>query len=160
MKDDKSLREDIVSLLTKGNAHASFDDAIKDLPANLRGKRPAGLPHSPWELLEHLRIAQWDIIEYALNPKHESPEWPSGYWPPSPEPPDTKAWDHSLNQFRKDLNKIVGKIKDPKTNLLAPIKHAKNQSLHNKALLLADHNSYHVGQLILVRRLLGAWKDA
>ena len=157
MKNDKALREDLVSLLTEGHAHISFDDAVKDLPAHLRGKRPTGLPHSPWELLEHLRIAQWDIIEYALNPKHESPEFPSGYWPKSPEPPDDKAWDKSIAAFRKDLKGLVSKIKDPDTDVLAPIKHAKDQSLHSKTLLLADHNSYHIGQLILVRRLLGAW---
>lgn len=157
MKKDKALREDLTNLLTEAHAHASFDDAVKDLPANLRGKRPAALPHSPWELLEHLRIAQWDIIEYALNPKHESPEFPSGYWPKSPEPPDNKAWDNSLATFRKDLQTLLSKIKDPATDVLAPIPHAKNQSLLNKTLLVADHNSYHIGQLIIVRRLLGAW---
>jgi hypothetical protein len=158
MKNDKSLREDLVSLLTEANAHASFGDAVKDLPANLRGKRPAGLPHSPWELVEHLRITQWDIIEYALNPKHESPEFPSGYWPKSPEPPDDKAWDRSVAAFRKDLSHLIEEIQDPKTDVLAPIAHAKNQSLHNKTLLLADHTAYHIGQLVLTRRLLGAWQ--
>jgi hypothetical protein len=158
MKNDKTLREDLLSLLTEANAHASFDDAVKDLPANLRGKRPDGLPHSPWELVEHLRIAQWDIIEYALNSKHESPEFPAGYWPKSPEPPDEKAWDKSIAAFHKDMKKLVAVVNDPSTDLLAPIPHAKNESLHNKSLLLADHNAYHIAQLVQTRRLLGAWK--
>jgi hypothetical protein len=158
MKNDKTLRQDLLSLLTEANAHASFDDAVKDLPANLRGKRPDGLPHSPWELVEHLRIAQSDIIEYALNPKHESPEFPAGYWPKSPEPPDEKAWDKSIAALHKDMKRLVGVIKDPSTDLLAPIPHAKSESLHNKSLLLADHNAYHIAQLVLTRRLLGAWK--
>ena len=89
----KPLRADLLALLSSENAHATFDAAVKDLPVELRGKRPKGAEHSPWELLEHLRIAQWDIIEYALHPKHASPEFPSGYWPKSPEPPDAKAWD-------------------------------------------------------------------
>jgi hypothetical protein len=158
MKNDKTLREDLLSLLTEANAHASFDDAVKDLPANLRGKRPDGLPHSPWELVEHLRIAQWDIIEYALDSKHESPEFPVGYWPKSPEPPDEKAWDKSIAAFHKDMKKLVAVVNDPSTDLLAPIPHAKNESLHNKSLLLADHNAYHIAQLVQTRRLLGAWK--
>lgn len=158
MKNDKTLRQDLLSLLIEANAHASFDDAVKDMPADLRGKRPDGLPHSPWELAEHLRIAQWDIIEYVFNPKHESPEFPAGYWPKSPEPPDDKAWDKSIAAFHKDMKKLVAAIKDPSTDLLAPIPHAKNESLHNKSLLLADHNAYHIAQLVLTRRLLGAWK--
>lgn len=158
MKNDKTLREDLVSLLTEGNAHASFDDAVKDTPVAARGKRPEGAPHSPWELLEHLRIAQWDIIEYALDPKHVSPEFPAGYWPNSPEPPDDKAWDKSIATFRKDRKKLIAAIEKPSTDLLAPIPHAKKQSLLNKTLLLADHNAYHLGQLVIVRRLLGAWK--
>lgn len=159
MKNDKTLREDLVSLLTENNAHASFDDTVKNMPADKQGKRPEGCPHSPWELLEHLRIAQRDIVEYALNPKHESPEFPSGYWPKSPEPPDEKAWEKSVAAFRKDLKKLVAAIEKPSTDLLAPIPHTKKQSLLNKTLLVADHNAYHVGQLIIVRRLLGAWRE-
>jgi DinB superfamily len=154
---DKSLREDLISLLSGENAHATFDSAVKNLPAALRGKRPPGTPHSPWELLEHLRIAQWDIIEYALNPKHVSPEFPAGYWPKSPAPPDEKAWEKSVASFHKDQKKLVAAIENQATDVPAPIPHAKKQSLLNKTLLVADHNSYHIGQLILVRRLLGAW---
>jgi hypothetical protein len=153
----KSLRDDLLALLTSENAHATFDAAVKNLPANLRGKRPKGAPHSPWELLEHLRIAQWDIIEYALNPKHVSPDFPAGYWPKSPQPPNAKAWEKSVAAFRADRKKLAAKIEDPATDLLAPIPHANNQSLLNKTLLLAAHNAYPLGQLILVRRLLSTW---
>ena len=153
----KALRVDLLALLSSENAHATFAAAVKDLPAEFRGKRPTGAQHSPWELLEHLRIAQWDIIEYALHPKHVSPEFPSGYWPESPEPPDAKAWDISVGAFRADLKKLADKIENPSTDLLAPIPHANNQSLLSKTLLLADHNAYHIGQLVLVRRLLSCW---
>jgi hypothetical protein len=153
----KSLRADLLALLTSENAHATFEAALKNLPAGLRGKRPKGAPHSPWELLEHLRIAQWDIIEYALNPRHVSPDFPSGYWPKSPQPPNAKAWEKSVAAFRADRKKLAATIEDPSADLLAPIPHANNQSLLNKTLLLADHNAYHLGQLILVRRLLSAW---
>src|SRR6516162_1357417 len=152
-----SLRADLLALLTSENAHATFDATVKDLPADLRGKRPKDAPHSPWELLEHLRIAQWDIIEYALNPKHASPDFPSGYWPKSSEPPAEKAWEKSVAAFRADLTKLAARIEDSNTDLLAPIPHANNQSLLNKTPPLADHNAYHAGQLVLVRRLLSSW---
>jgi len=151
-----SLRADLLALLTSENAHATFDATVKDLPADLRGKRPKGAPHSPWELLEHLRIAQWDIIEYALNPKHSSPEFPLGYWPKSPEPPDGRAWDKSIAGFRADRKRLVAALE--KADILAPIKHANNQSLASKAILVIDHNAYHLGQLILLRRLLNIWQ--
>jgi hypothetical protein len=156
---ENSLKKDLLALLTGADAHASFDDAIKNLPPELRGQRPANAPHSPWELLEHLRLAQWDIVEYALNPKHKSPDFPCGYWPKSPEPPDAKAWEKSVESFRKDHKKLVAAIEDSSTDLLAPIPHANNQTLLSKTLLLADHNAYHIGQLILTRLLLNAWPE-
>jgi hypothetical protein len=156
---ENSLKKDLLALLTGADAHASFDDGVKNLPPELRGQRPASAPHSPWEIVEHLRIAQWDIVEYALNPKHKSPDFPSGYWPKSPEPPDAKAWEKSVEFFRKDRKKLVAAIEDSSTDLLAPIPHANNQTLLSKTLLLADHNAYHIGQLILTRRLLNAWPE-
>ena len=150
-----TLRKDLISHLTVENAHAGFDAAIKDFPAELRGQRPYNLPHSAYQLLEHLRLAQWDIIEYALNPKHKSPDFPDGYWPKSPEPPDAKAWDKSIAGFRADRKKLVAALE--KSDPLAPIPHADNQCLADKTVLLIDHNSYHLGQLILLRRLLNAW---
>ena len=103
MPNDAVLRQHLISLLTEGNAHATFDAAVKNLHEELRGKRPKGAEHSPWEILEHLRIAQWDILEFSRDAKHKSPEWPKEYWPKSPAPPDGKAWDKSVRAFRKDL---------------------------------------------------------
>ena len=156
-KDLDALRETLISQLTEDHAHAGFDAAVKDFPANLRGERPDGLPHSAYQLVEHLRLAQWDIIEYALNPKHKSPEWPAGYWPQSPEPPDEKAFDKSVAAFRADRKKLVAALK--KSDVLAPIPHAKNESLVAKTILLIDHNAYHLGQLVLLRRLLNIWPE-
>ncbi len=158
MSHDASLRKQLVRLLTEANAHATFDDAVKDMPADLRGKTPNGAEHSPWQLLEHLRIAQWDILEFSRDAKHTSPEWPSGYWPASPEPPDDKAWDNSIRAFRKDLQAMCDLVADPATDLYGKIPHGDGQTILREALLVADHNAYHIGQLVLVRRLLGAWK--
>jgi hypothetical protein len=155
---DKSLREQLLALLTGGNAHADFEDAIRNLPAELRGKRPKDSPHSPWELLEHLRIAQSDILEFSRDAKHKSPSWPEGYWPQSPAPPDDKAWDKSVRAFRRDLKAMCELVSDPATDLYAKIRHGSGQTILREALLVADHNAYHLGQLILVRKLLGAWE--
>jgi uncharacterized damage-inducible protein DinB len=150
-----ALRKELLSHLSDENAHAGFDSTVKDFPPDLRGARPNDLPHSAWQLVEHLRIAQWDIVEYALNAKHKSPDFPDGYWPKSPEPPDAKAWDQSIAAFRADRKKLVAALR--KADLLAPIPHAGNQSLASKTVLLIDHNAYHLGQLVLLRRLLGTW---
>jgi len=155
---DALLREHLLSLLTGSNAHADFEAAIKDLPSELRAKTPEGAGHSPWQLLEHLRIAQWDILEFSRDASHQSPEWPIGYWPATAAPPDEKAWDKSVRAFRKDLKAFSDLIADDKTDLFAKIPHGDGQTILREALLIADHNAYHVGQLILVRKLLGAWK--
>ena len=157
MQNDKALREHVVNLLTKSEAHADFDAAVKDLPAKLRGEKPTGAEHSPWQLLEHLRIVQWDLIEYAVNPKHVSPEFPEGYWPKDPAPPNATAWDKSVESFRKDRKRLCELVMAEKTDLLAKIPYAGGQTLLRQALVTADHNAYHVGQLVLLRRLLGAW---
>ena len=156
-KNEAALREHIVNLLSLGNAHATFEQAVKGLPAELRGTRPKGAEHSPWEILEHLRIAQWDILEFSRDAKHQSPDWPTGYWPQSAAPPDEKAWDKSVRAFRRDLKGMCALVQDETTNLYAKIPHGDGQTILREALLTADHNAYHVGELVLVRRLLGAW---
>jgi len=156
-KESNAFRKELIALLTEDSAHAGFDAVVKDFPAGLRGERPEGLPYSAYQLVEHLRIAQWDIVEYALNPKHKSPEFPDGYWPKSPEPPDAKAWDKSVAAFRADRKKLVAALE--KADLLAPIEFANGQSLASKTILLIDHNAYHLGQLVLVRRLLKIWPE-
>ena len=152
------LRENLVSLLKGGNAHIDFESAIKGIPADLRGKRPKGSPHSPWELLEHMRIAQSDILEFSRDANHKSPEWPSGYWPKAPAPPSAAAWTKSVKQFRENLDEMCALVENPKVDLFARIPHGEGQTVLREALLVADHNSYHLGQLVLVRKLLGAWK--
>ena len=157
--DDKALREHLVFLLDGGGAHAKFSDAVAGLPADLRGKKPDKLPHSAWMLLDHLRIAQWDILEFSRNPKHVSPEWPAGYWSKTAAPPNPRAWGESVRQFEKDLKAVQDLVADPKTDLFARIPWGDGQTILREVLLVADHNAYHVAQLIDVRRLLGAWKE-
>ena len=158
MPDDKSLRQHLVNLLTRGEAHATFDDAVKDLPEELRGKVPPGAEHSPWQLLEHLRIAQWDILEFSRDAGHKSPQFPEGYWPAQAAPPGREAWEKSVDAFRADLKALCELVSDERTDLFAPIPHGDGQTILRQALLTADHNAYHLGQLVLARRLLGAWK--
>lgn len=159
MNNDKSLREHLLNLLKGSEAHVDFDAAVKDLPANLRGKRPEGAAHSLWETLEHMRITQWDILEFSRNAKHVSPEFPKGYWPATPEPPNEKAWDKSVVAFRADRKALVELIADESTDLFTPISHGDGQTILREALLVADHNAYHLGQFLLLRRLLGAWQS-
>jgi hypothetical protein len=156
---DQLLREHVIYVLDGGGAHAKFEDVVKNFPANLRGRKPAGLPHSPWMLLEHMRIAQSDILEFSRNPKHESPEWPEGYWPKTEAPPNPSAWDTSLKNFRKDLKAMRDLVENPKTDLFAKIPGGDGQTVLREALLLADHNAYHLAQLVDAKRALGAWRE-
>jgi len=154
-----ALREHLLYLLRGGGAHLDFEKAIAGLPPELRGVKPAGLPHRPWRLLEHLRIAQWDILRFCLDPRHVSPPFPEGYWPQGDAPPDPAAWDRSVAAFRADLLSVQALVSDPATDLFAPLPHGQGQTVLREALLVADHNAYHLGQLVVVRRLLGAWPE-
>jgi DinB superfamily len=154
----KQLRGHVLYLLDGGGAHAKFDDVVKDFPQELRGIKPSGLPHSAWMLLEHLRIAQWDILEFSHNPKYAAHQWPDDYWPKAETPPSPAAWNKSVQQFRKDLKSMQALVASPNTDLYARIPWGDGQTILREALLVADHNAYHVGQLVDVRRLLGAWK--
>jgi hypothetical protein len=155
---EQSLRKHLLELLDGGGAHAKFDDVIKGLPAKLRGTKPAKFPHSPWMLLEHMRLAQRDILEFSRDAKHVSPPWPSGYWPKTEAPPNAAAWNKSIQQFRRDLKAMQNLVANKKTDLFARIPWGDGQTVLREALLLADHNSYHLGQMLDVRRMLGAWK--
>ena len=152
MTDDQSIRTLLAQFVDWGNAHIRFDDAVKNFPAALRGRRPQGGPHSPWELLEHLRIALWDIVEFTRDAKHVSPEFPSGYWPNSPEPPTDTAWDESVAAYRESLRVLASFAEEPE--LFARIPHGDGQTPFREILLAADHNAYHLGQLMMVRRIL------
>ncbi|MDB5331009.1 MAG: transporter [Phycisphaerales bacterium] len=156
---DRALREHVLELLRGGHAHVEFDRAVGGLPAKLRGAKPPGQPHTPWRLLEHLRIAQRDILDFSRDGSHVSPDWPAGYWPPGDAPPNAKAWDQSVRAFKADSAAMQELVTNPATDLLAPIPGGKGQTVLREALLVADHNAYHLGQLIIIRRLLGAWKD-
>ena len=159
MAQDRRLIAHVHELLRGGHAHATFADVLNGWPEELRGRRPPGAPHSPWQLLEHLRICQSDILEFSRSASHVSPKFPEGYWPASDGPPDGPAWEKSVAAFRADLEGMEQLVADPATDLLARIPHGDGQTVLREALMLADHNSYHLGQLVLLRRQLGAWRE-
>ena len=156
---DRSLREHVLYLLRGGGAHLDFEQALADLPESARGAKVSGAPHTAWRLLEHMRIAQWDILEFSRNAQHVSPDFPQGYWPPGEAPPDDAAWEQSLEAFWADLQAMQDLVSDPNTDLLAPIPHGDGQTILREALLVADHNAYHLGQLVMLRRMLGNWSE-
>jgi hypothetical protein len=156
--DSNALRKHLLYLLGGGGAHVDFDSAITGWPARLRGSKPKGLPHTAWQLLEHLRIAQWDILDFSRNPKHVSPEWPEGYWPSTDAPPSPAAWNNSVSTFQADLKAMMSLVKSPRRDLFARIPHGEGQTILREALLVADHNAYHLGELVYLRRALGAWR--
>jgi hypothetical protein len=151
------LREQLARLLDWQDAHASFDAAVDGLPPAQRGVRPAGLPHSPWELVEHMRLAQHDILDFCRNPRYVELAWPADYWPESAAPPTPEAWDASIAAVRRDREAFRQLVTDAAIDLFAPIPHGTGQTILRELLLAADHTAYHVGQLVLTRRLLGAW---
>jgi hypothetical protein len=157
LNQEQILRQHLLELLAGGGAHANFDDVIKGLPPKLRGTTPPKFPHSAWMLLEHLRLAQWDILEFSRNSRHVSPKWPEGYWPRSAAPPNTAAWNKSVQQFRRDLKAMQNLVSNRKTDLFAKIPWGDGQTILREALLLADHNAYHLAQLVDLRRMLGSW---
>jgi hypothetical protein len=159
MKNDQHLREHLTKLLDWRDAHADFDAAVADLSPDLRGKVPTGLPYSPWQLLEHLRLAQRDILDFCRAPKYEEKNWPDDYWPKDPAPPSPAAWDKSVAAFRADRAALAKMVTDPAVDLFAPVPHGHGQTYLREVLLVADHNAYHIGQLVYARRVLGAWEE-
>ena len=159
MSHDEVLRQQLAKAIDWNEAHADFHTAIDDFPAALRGRVPDGLPYSAWQLLEHIRLALWDILEFSRDARHKSPEWPEGYWPKTAAPPSADAWDKSIRAIEEHVDAMRMLVTDPSRDLFAPLPHGTGQTLLREALLVADHNSYHVGQLVLVRRALGAWHD-
>lgn len=151
------MRAQLASALAWRDAHADFDRAVGGLPPELRGRRPEGLPYSPWQLLEHLRITQRDILDFCNNPAYVELRWPDDYWPPTAEPPTPAAWDESVAAFRRDRKTLQLLAADPGVDLIGAIPHGKGQTYLRELVLVIDHNSYHVGELVAVRRLLGAW---
>jgi DinB superfamily len=154
MDSNASLRTHLVDVLTKAEAHLDSGSELKDFPKKLRGRKPEGAPHTPWQLLEHMRLAQWDILRFSVDANHVSPKFPEGYWPKADAPPDDKAWDKSVKEFLHDLDEMCKLVRDPEHDLFVPISHGTGQTLLREALLVADHNAYHLGQIVLVRRTL------
>ena len=157
--DEKVLRDYLGRALSWHEAHVDWKKALAGIPTKDLGRRPKGAEHSPWELLEHMRLATWDILEFSRDPKHVSPEWPAGYWPEKPAPPSAGAWQKSVKALAHDLEEMRTLVNDPKVDLFAPIPSGSGQTILREALLIADHNAYHLGQLVLVRRLLGCWPE-
>jgi hypothetical protein len=152
---DKSVREHLIYLLNGGGAHADFDAAMGDWPVQLAAAKVANFPHTAWMLLEHMRLAQWDILEFSRNPKHVSPAWPEGYWPEAEAPPSEEAWNSAMTEFKKELRAMQQLVANPKTNLYEKLLWGDGQTILREALLVADHNSYHLGQLVMLRKCMG-----
>jgi DinB superfamily len=158
-KTDDTLRGQLRTLLRGGRAHADFEKAIANLPPRLRGKKPRLAPYTPWQQLEHIRLAQRDILDYIRDPDYVSPPWPEGYWPRVGTPPTASAWDETVTAYRSDRRALEKMVADPTIDLLAPLPHDPGVTLLQEILLVADHTAYHLGQLIVLRRLIGAWSD-
>jgi hypothetical protein len=159
MAENKEVQKQLLAFLKGGNAHAGLDEVVKGFPAERRGVKPAGLPYSGWQLLEHIRITQHDILHFSKNydGKYHSPKWPDGYWPKSPEPPNEKAWDLAIEHIEADRKDFEELLKDPKSDLAKPFPWGEGQNLLREALLIADHTAYHLGEIVALRRILGIW---
>ena len=158
--ETKALREQLRRILSWQDAHVGFEKSVEGLSPKLRGVRVEGFPHSAWELLEHMRLAQWDILDFCRNANYKELHWPDDYWPSSPEPPSESAWDDAIASFRADREEVQAMAKDESIDLFAKIPHGSGQTYIREILLIADHNAYHIGQLVAVRRQLGAWGEA
>ena len=157
MRNEKTvLLEELEKLLNGGTAHASLEQALEGLPYNLLGEKPGGLPYSIWQLTEHIRIAQWDMLEFCKDARHQSPEWPAGYWPTEAAPASQEAWEKSAQQIRTDLAAFIALLQE--ADLYSPLPHGTGQTVLREALQIADHTAYHTAEIIVIRRLLGAWK--
>lgn len=156
--NDTALRNQLVELLKGDHAHTSFDAAVRDFPFSMAGRQIEGLPYTAWQILEHLRIAQWDILDFSGNPGYVYIKWPDDYWPKEEAPANAGAWEKSVAAFRSDLKAMQELVANPATDLFAKIPWGEGQTILREAIVLGNHNSYHIGQLVLLRRLLGTWK--
>ena len=155
-QSDQALRDHLLYVLRGEGAHITFEDFVKDFPAALCGERVEGLPYTAWQVLEHIRIAQWDILEFSRDAKHVSPKWPEGYWPPQDQIGTPELWQQTIDKFRSDAKQMEELAANPSTDLLAKISHGTGQTILREALLVADHNSYHLGALVVMSRILKA----
>jgi hypothetical protein len=155
--DAETIITQFLNLLTKGNAHVTLDEALKNIPLKLLDKKPDGLPFSIWQIAEHIRIAQWDILEFSRNAKHKSPKWPDEYWPENNSVSGSE-WEKCIHDIKKDRNNFIELVKSKRHHLFEPFSYGNGQTLFREVLLLADHTSYHTGEIIILRRLLNNWK--
>jgi hypothetical protein len=160
MPNDQVFREQILQLLTGRNAHYTFEDAVADFPMEAINRRPPNVPYTPWHLVEHLRIAQWDILEFMRDPDHISPEWPKGYWPDPQAATNPAGWQQSLDRFRADLAAIETIVQDPKLDITAELPHAAGYTYLREFLLVADHNAYHIGEFAILRQIMSTWPES
>lgn len=154
---EQELRKQLISFLTRPNAHATLDDALNGISPEHYGTKPAGMPYSVWQLAEHIRIAQWDILDFSRNPDYKEMKWPDDYWPKEPAPKDTREWENCLAAIRSDLKEFIALVEDESNDLYAPFAWGSGQNLLREAMLIADHNAYHGGQIVLVRKMLDDW---
>jgi hypothetical protein len=157
MNSDKVARDQLLALLRGGNAHMPYVQAVADFPMTEINTRPPNVPYTPWHLLEHIRLAQWDILEFIKNPQHVSPPWPDGYWPDRDAHADEAAWHKTIASFRADLKALQDIVQDPNTDLTAPIPHAKDYTIFREILVVSDHNAYHIGEFAILRQVMGTW---
>jgi uncharacterized damage-inducible protein DinB len=157
MADISAIRAQLARALDWNEAHATFDAAVSDLPSSLRGSVPAGLPYSAWQIVEHIRRTQADILEFCVAPHYAEKAWPKEYWPETAEPPSDRSWDESIAAMRHDRAALASLTTDDKTNLLSRVPNGDGQTYLREVLLVLDHTAYHTGELIVLRRLLGAW---
>lgn len=154
---NEAMRQQLLALLRSQNAHLDFDAAVADFPVDAINRRPPDVPYTPWHLLEHLRIAQWDILEFIRDPDHDSPDWPAGYWPPQEAEADAAQWQKTIDSFRSDLQALQDLVMDSDTDFFAPIPHAPDYTIFREILVVADHNAYHVGEFAILRQVMGTW---
>jgi DinB superfamily len=158
IRNNQEVVKQLKDLILKGNAHATLEHALTDIPEAALGKVPAKLPYSLWQLAEHIRITQWDILEFSKDSNHQSPKWPDDYWPKEKAPKESNAFEKCVKQIKKDRKEFIALLEKEDVDLYTPFAHGQGQNLLREALLIADHTSYHVGEVIVIRRLLGIWK--
>jgi len=158
--NDDGLRDQLVALLRGGHAHMGFDEAVADFPPQAMNETAPNVPYTPWELLEHMRIAQWDILAFIRDPNHVSPEWPQGYWPAERERATEEAWAETVRQYRSDREALIALVEDPETDLTAPLPHAPEYTVVREILTVTDHGAYHLGEFALMREVMATWPEA
>lgn len=155
--ENTAIIDNLINLLNKGNAHISVDEALKDIPFEILGSKPEGVPYSIWQLAEHIRIAQEDILNFSKDSQYQSPNWPDDYWPKEVKPTSKEAWENCIAQIKKDRKSFITLLRNSADSLFTPFPYGDGQTLLREALVLADHQSYHTGEIIILRRILKNW---